>query len=122
MKEEDKHMVNLKMEELVASLKIDTKDDNWEIELSKNLDHMTKLYRIYLGIGFFFLLGFALLGFITLFLDRDAHSILAIEVNRSYLYIFILIAFISNIFFMAGKMEVKKERMITLLFLHNLNK
>lgn len=122
MKEEEQQMLNLKMEELVTSLKIDTNDENWELEVSDNLDHLTKTYRIYLGIGFVFLLGFALLGFMALFMDVGEQLPLGIDVNSSYLYIFVLIAFISNIFYMAGKVEVKKERMITLLFLHNLNK
>lgn len=122
MKEEEQQMVNLKLEELVTSLKIDTNEEDWEMEVSENLSHLTKTYRIYLGIGFVFLLGFALLGLMALFINTTEYLPLGIDANSSYLYIFILIAFISNIFYMAGKVEVKKERMITLLFLHNLNK
>jgi len=54
-------------------------------------------------------------------LGADGGTVLGIEVKEIYFPVFLVIAFLSNLFISHGKMELKKERIKTFLLLKDLN-
>lgn len=119
MQNENKQAINSKLEELTKYLKIDTNENSWEYDLHRELKASTIYTNVFRIIGLIVMGGSIIIALIAF--GADGGTVLGIEVKEIYFPVFMVIAFLSNLFISHGKMELKKERIKTFLLLKDLN-
>jgi len=120
MQEEQQHIIDSKVDELSKYLKIDTNESGWHDGLVKELKSTNISYKIAKVIGLVFIIGSAIMAFVSFFIEGEL--ILGLKINEHFLMAFFAINLISLIFILIGKFELKKERIKTFLLLRDLNK
>lgn len=120
MIESNEQIINTKLEELKRYLKVDTTEKDWENKINKEFRAMTVNHKISRIVSFIFVGGFTILGLIALVVDGG--SLFGIEIKEQYLYVSILVTSISAIIINVGNMQLKMDRIKTILFLNDLSK
>ena len=120
MNESREQIINAELEKLSTYLKIDTNEKSWQFDLQKELKATNIYYKVYRIIGMIFFGGAAIMGLVALIADGE--TIFGILIKEQYLYQSILITSIAGMFSFVGRIELKKERIKTVLLLKDLIK
>jgi hypothetical protein len=114
----DEQSIKLKIEELASELKIEASEEDFTVILEKELKKAGRMHSFYRVIGVIILAFSIIMAFVSLIADEGVF--LGIEIKPHFYGAFMTVAMTSLIFINAGKSELKKDRLNTLMFLSGL--
>lgn len=114
----DKQSIKLKIAELASELKIEAGEEDFAWILEKELKKAGRTHSFYRVIGVIILAFSIIMSFVSLVADEGVF--LGIEIKPHFYGAFMTVAMTSLIFINAGKSELKKDRLNTLMFLRGL--
>jgi hypothetical protein len=110
--------IKLKIEELTTKLKIEASEEDFTMILAKELRKAGRTHSFYRVVGMIILAFSIIMSFVSLIVDEGVF--LGIEIKPHFYGAFMTVAMTSLIFINAGKLELKKDRLNTLMFLRGL--
>jgi hypothetical protein len=114
----DKQSIKLKIAELASELKIEALEEDFTLILEKELKKTGRTHSFYRVVGVIILAFSIIMSLVSLIADEGVF--LGIEVKPHFYGAFMTVAMTSLIFINAGKSELKKDRLNTLMFLRGL--
>lgn len=112
--------VATKIEELQCALKIDTSVEGCELRLTKELKSLKTWRKFWHLLASIFLGGFAILALVALIADGE--TMFGFEIKKQYLSISILVVCISTMVKIVGDLQLRRERLKSLLLFMELNR
>lgn len=110
--------IKMKIEELTSELKIEAHEEDFTLILEKELKKAGRTHSFYKVFGGIILAFSIIMSLISLIADEGVP--LGIEVKPHFYGAFMAVVMTSLIFINVGKLELKKDRLNTLMFLRGL--
>jgi hypothetical protein len=110
--------IKLKIEALTKELKIQGREEDFTLILEKELKKAGRTHSFYRVVGVIILAFSIIMSLVSLIADEGVF--LGIEVKPHFYGAFMAVVMTSLIFINVGKLELKKDRLNTLMFLRGL--